>query len=85
MAHTRSQNGRIRATIKITVPVVQDVEVNGVTRATIVKTNYADLTFNFDNISTAQERADVVSFVEELCQSSQTMVNKFLVDLEGLY
>lgn len=85
LAHSRSQNGRIRATIKLVVPVVQDVTVNGVTKPTVVKTNYADITFNFDATSSTQERKDIVSFVENLHKAAQTMCNGFLVDLEGLF
>lgn len=85
MAHLRSNNGRIRAVTKFVVPVVQDVEVNGITRPTVVKTNYAEVTFNFDGVSTTQERKDIVGFVENYLKAANTVANGFIVDLEGLF
>jgi hypothetical protein len=84
-AQNRNSNGRIRATIKVSVPVVQDAVVGGVTRPTVVRTNYADLVFNFDASSSTQDRADIVKYVNGLLAGAQTMVQGYLVDLEGLY
>jgi hypothetical protein len=85
LSHTRSQNGRVRAIAKFAIPVVQDVEVNGITRPTVVKTNYADLVFNFDPTSTTQERKDLVGLVEDLLSPDLEMLDGFIVDLEGLF
>ena len=84
-AQNRNSNGRIRATMKVSVPTVQDAVVGGVTRPTVVRTNYVDIVFNFDASSTTQDRKDIVKFINELTKSAQTMVQGYLVDLEGLY
>lgn len=84
-SQTRNSSGRIRALVKLAIPVVQDSTVGGITRPTVVRTNYADLTFNFDASSSTQERKDLVKFVNDMLASSKTMVQSTLVDLEGLY
>jgi hypothetical protein len=85
LSQVRSSSGRVRVTVKLAVPVVQDVTVNGVTRPTLVRTNYGEMTFNFDSTSSAEERDDVVAFVNGLTEASNTMMSSFLVDLEGLF
>lgn len=56
-------NGRAKVQVKLAIPVVQDVVVNGVSRPTVVRTAYADLTLTFDQTSNAAERADVRSYL----------------------
>jgi hypothetical protein len=85
---TNRPNGtnRVKVIIKIALPVVQDVEVAGVTRPTIVRTNYADLTFNFDAGSTLRERDDLVGFIEGLTKwTDNDDMLAVLVELEGLW
>lgn len=84
-SQNRSASGRIRCIQKLAMPVVQDATVNGVTKPTLVRTNYADITFNFDASSSTQERKDIVSMVADMLASTQTMVRGNIVDLEGLY
>lgn len=84
-AQTRNSVGRTRCTIKMSLPVVQDATVNGVTRPTVVRTNYCDIVFNFDNSSSTAERKVIVALIKDMFASSNTMVRKYLVDLEGLY
>jgi len=84
-AQNRNGNGRIRATVKLSVPVVQDATVNGVIRPTVVRTGYVDITYNFDASSSTRERADLVKYVNGLMAGTQTMVQGYLVDLEGLF
>ncbi len=84
-SQNRSSSGRIRVIAKLAIPVVQDVVVNGVTKPTLVRTNYADITFNFDNTSSNIERRDIVAEVASMLGATQTMVRSYIVDLEGLY
>lgn len=78
-----SQN-RYKPVIRLTVPVVQDATVNGVTKPTVVRTAYADLTFNFDPSSTEQERKDVVGMLQSSLDSAK-WVNDVAVKLQGVY
>lgn len=84
-SQTRSASGRIRATVKLALPVTQDVTVGGITKPTLVRTNYVDMTFNFDLTSSTQERKDVVGMVMDMLKPDQTMVRGALVNLEGIY
>lgn len=84
-SQTRNGSGRIRAAVKLAIPVVQDATVGGITKPTVVRTSYADVTFNFDSSSSTQERKDLVKFVNDMLSSTKTMVQGYLVDLEGLY
>jgi len=78
-----SQN-RYKPSIRLTIPVVQDATVNGVTKPTVVRTAYADLTFNFDSSSTEQERKDVVGMLQSALDSAK-WVNDVAVKLQGVY
>jgi hypothetical protein len=86
IGQVRSANGRVKVTLKVALPVVQDVTVGGVTKPTIVRTAYADVTFNFDQASTTQERDDCVGFVEGLLAwTDNDMMMGTIVDLQGIY
>lgn len=85
MSQNRSNNGRVRVIVKLAIPVVQDALIAGVTKPTVVRTSYADITFNFDGSSSTRERADIVAYVNSLTAKTQSMAQSVLVDLEGLY
>lgn len=85
LSQTRAASGRARAIMKFAFPVTQDVTVNGVTKPALVRTNYVDITFNFDTTSSTQERKDVVGQVMSALKPTQTMMRGYLVDLEGMY
>ncbi|DAD52040.1 TPA_asm: coat protein [ssRNA phage Zoerhiza.2_29] len=61
-----SATGRRKVNIKIAIPVVQDVVVAGVSRPTVVRTAYADMTFQFESTSSLTERADIRDFAYNL-------------------
>lgn len=84
-SQNRSNSGRVRAIMKLTIPTVQDATVNGVTRPTLVRTAYADITFNFDATSSSEERRDIVALVRSTLDPTKTMVKGTLVDLEGIF
>lgn len=86
MSLTRNSNGRIKPVIKFSFPVVDDAVVNGVSRPTILRTNYAEVNFNFDSSSTARERDDLATMVKEILSgTSNPMAGGFIVNLEGIY
>jgi hypothetical protein len=82
----RTASGRVKVSIRVALPVVQDVDVGGVTKPTIVRAGYADLNFNFDSSSSTRERDDLVSFVEGLLAwTDNDMMMGAIVDLQGIY
>jgi hypothetical protein len=83
---TRTKDtGRYKPVLRMTFPVVQNETINGVTRPTVVRTAYADVSFSFDPSSTTQERKDVVGMVQTALLPAATVVNSVIVDLEGIY
>jgi hypothetical protein len=81
----RTGTNRYKPQVRFTFPVVQTETINGVSRPTVVRTAYADLTFNFDQSSTEQERKDAVGMVQSALDASETLTNDLLVKLEGIY
>lgn len=78
-----AQSGREKVTMKLVVPVVQDVVVNGVSRPTVVRTAYADITLTFDGTSTTQERTDCRAMAYFLLNTPMTI--DVVDDLQSLY
>jgi hypothetical protein len=85
LSQNRATSGRVRVLVKFSIPVVQDSTVNGITKPTVVRTSYADVTFNFDGSSSIQERKDLVAYVNELTLSTKADVQAYLVNLDGFY
>jgi hypothetical protein len=54
----RTTTGRMKITYKAAIPIVQDVTINGVSKPTVVRTGYADISFTFDSTSSLTERRD---------------------------
>lgn len=84
---TRTGQGRRKLTFKMAIPVVQDSVINGVSRPTVTRSAYADVTLSFDETSSKAEREDLRSFVSELFgpAAKQPMIAKFIGDLEGIF
>lgn len=80
-----SGNGRYRADVKLSVPIVADQVVNGVTTPVVQRTAYADLSFTFDPTSTEQERNNFVGMLASSLATSCTLVNDTVVKLQGVY
>lgn len=78
----RKVGTKYKPRVVIAIPIVQDETVNGVTNPKVVRTGYADITFTFENLSTEQERDDVVAFMANLLAPGQTEVRKVIADLE---
>jgi hypothetical protein len=80
---TQTSQGRRKVTTKLSIPVVQDAVVAGVTKPTIVRTAYAELTLSFDSSSSAVERKDVISYIKSLMANA--MYVSTAGDLQGIY
>lgn len=80
---TRTASGRAKTTLKMTLPVVQDTVVNGVSKPVVVRTAYVDVVFSFDGTSNTGERHDSVSLLLDLLVANG--VFNAIKDLESLY
>lgn len=83
MAHSRTQTGREKISIKVKVPVIQDVVVGGISRPTEVRASFADIVLTFDGTSSTAERADTLAYVKSLMAT--TFTRSVVVDLEDIY
>lgn len=83
VARARTSAGREKVTYKVIVPQVQSEVINGVSRPSIVRTAYADLTFTFDGTSTTEERNDMRIFVAGLLGIATSV--SLIDDLDYLY
>lgn len=66
---SRTSTGRVKVDYKLSIPVVQDMVVAGVTRPTIVRTAYFNGTFMADSSSTTAERMEILELVDSLIGS----------------
>jgi hypothetical protein len=57
---SRTTSGRVRVDYSLSIPVVQDMTVNGVTKPTIVRTAYFRGTFTADSGSSTTERLEMI-------------------------
>lgn len=81
----RTQSGRYKPTLKFTFPVVQTETVNGVSKPVVIRTAYAEVSFNFDGTSSLQERKNAVGLVYNSLNESKTVVDGLLTKLETVY
>jgi hypothetical protein len=59
---TRTATGKRKCLLKMALPVVQDVVVSGISKPTVVRTSYAEISFNFDPTSSTAERQDALAY-----------------------
>jgi len=65
----KSSGGR-KATVKLTLPVVQDVAVGGISKPTKVRAAYATLVLDFSEVSTTAERQDMRKALDALASAA---------------
>jgi len=80
----RTQNGRRKVTVKMQIPVVQDVTVNGISRPTVVRTAYAESTLSFDETSSTAER-DQMFWMFLNAMGNEDLTKKLVVNLQALF
>lgn len=85
IALTQTAQGRYKATLKLSRPIVVTETVNGVARPSVVRTAFAELMFSFENTSSVEERKDVVAMIRDALDPSKTLVNDVTVGLQKVY
>lgn len=75
---------RHKPTMQFVIPTVAVETINGVAVPKVQRVAYADITFNFDDQSTAQERKNVVGMVASALDPAK-WTNDVLVNLQGVY
>jgi len=77
--------GKWKGIVKIAVPIVATQVVNGVSTPVVVRTAYAEATFNFEPTSTLQERKDIVAFLRNSLATTAALTYDSIVSLNGIY
>lgn len=83
IARSRTTQGREKVSVKMTIPVVQTATEGGISRPTVVRAAYADLTLSFDGGSSTAERGQVRQLLGDLL--TDAVMADVVDDLESLY
>jgi hypothetical protein len=81
---SKTAAGKRKVVLKIALPVVQDVVVSGVSRPTVVRSAYADITLSFDGTSSLVERQDMLAAVKAM-MADTTQIKPLIEDLASPY
>lgn len=82
---SRNSNGKLRVKLVLTDPVVVTEVVNSVDVPRVARNGYAELVLTFDEMSTLQERKNVVGMLENMLKTSQTALDAVLTNGEQFY
>ncbi len=81
----RQSGNRYRGKMNLTVPVVQNETINGITEPKVLRTAYSTVEFVFDSKSTLQERKDLVGMTMSALDPSKVLVNDTFTKLEFVF
>lgn len=84
-ASLRKSSGKLRTTLKLSVPITQTQIINGISSPAVLRTAYAEVNFTFDGMSLPQERADVVGQILDALLATQTQINDMIVNVSDVY
>lgn len=77
--------GRYNIDLKLSLPIVQNQTINGITTPVVVRTSRVTVNFSFDKTSTEQERKDAVGMIQSSLDTGKVLVNDTVVKLQGVY
>lgn len=83
-AINRTSSGRRKITMKMVLPQVQDVVVAGISKPTVVRAAYADVTLTVDATSNTAEREDLAAFLKSFV-SEPTQILPLITALSAPY
>jgi hypothetical protein len=83
---SQKQNGSKHiGEVRLSIPVVQTEDVNGIERPVVVRVAYVTLKTSFEVTSSEQERTDAIGMMADALGTGQTLVHDALVKLQGVY
>jgi hypothetical protein len=82
---TTSTQTKTKVRIKLAVPIVQTETINGRSVDVVSHVNYIDTSITYDNLSTLQERRNIVGMFANSLGADQTTVDSVVTGLEGFY
>lgn len=77
-------SGRWSSKGKLETSIVANSTINGVTRPTVVRKNFGEVTFSFAPDSTVEERRDMVAMVRDSLDPAKWPFQAF-AQLQGVY
>lgn len=81
----RKVGTKFRGKLTLAVPVVVNETINGVVTPKAVRTAYANIDITFDEMSTTQERTNLIGMLADSLGVSKVLVHNCFVGLEGVY
>lgn len=81
----RTPTGKYKGRSKLTVPVVVNEVINGVSVPAVARTSIIEVTLTFDKESTEQERKDAIGMFQSSFDPAKVLVNDTFVKLTGVY
>jgi len=84
-ANVKPNGVKHRVTLRFVFPTLVSEVVNGVTRYTVDRTQFAETTFTFTKDSTLQERKDTVGQHVNAMAAAITQLDGVLTNFEGIY
>lgn len=79
------RNGKLRGRLVLTIPVVQDETINGISRPVVVRSAIADLSVTYADSSTEAERNNLIGMLSSALATGKTLVNDALVKGDAVY
>lgn len=81
----QTPQGRYKATLKLSRPVVVTQTINGVNTPVVARTNRVSVEFDFDPASSTQERTDLEGMLADSLAVDKALIFGSVVNLEGVY
>lgn len=81
----KKSSSKFRGKLTLAIPVVATEVINGISRATVLRTAYARVEVDFDPSSTTQERTDLIGMLQDTFATTKTLIHKSFVDLETVW
>jgi hypothetical protein len=85
LRRSNSSGGKVKATLKLAIPVVQTQVVNGISNPVVVRTAYVEVLATFDALSTEQERKDAIGLMANALAPTQVQINSLLTVPEDIW
>lgn len=82
---SRRSGGKLRAKVVLRVPVVQTETINGIATPKVVRSSFVAADFVFDELSSEQERKNLVGMFQDCFTANKLLVNDAIVKGEGIY
>lgn len=81
----RKSGSKYKGKLTLSVPVVVDQTINGVVTPIVARTAYATVEVQFDDVSSTQERTNIVGMLADALGTNKVLVHNAFVNLEGVY